>query len=279
MDLLNCLFFDWYACGINQNPEHIMAVIADSYPQGTWEYSKPKQGYLHGSQLLAPDLKPYCTVWWGGGSQGSMVHVFSTGSMAHTFASVVRAAFPEHRLSRVDIAVDFNERGAWVSLHSLAMSLHAGGFVRNIPNYTGPVGQAGVDTPHGVGRTLNLGSRQSVHYGRFYEKGKKDNKNYPDWCRAEVEFKPRGDARYVYASASPAEMLAATSFGAELLRVLLNDFTTRPCPAGAVRESSDMERSSAALIAQWSPFIRKLLEERFHGDVVACMAYLLGDAA
>lgn len=277
--MLRSLFFDWYACGINASPDNIMARLGESYPLGTWEYAKPKRGYLEGSQLLGPDMQPYCTLWWGGGSQGSMVHAFSSGSAANTFASVVRACFPVHRLSRADIAIDFNEPGAWVSMHSMAMSLHKDGFVRKFPQYTGQVGQEGVDTPYGVGRTLYLGSRQSVHYVRFYEKGKKDNKKYPDWCRAEVEFKPRGEARYAYASASPAEMLAATDLGSELLRILLNECAVRPCPAGAVRESSDMERSSAALVAQWSPFIRKLLQERFHGDVLACMAYLVGEAA
>lgn len=277
--MLGSLFFDWYACGITESLDNVMTLLGDSYPLGTWEYTKPKQGYLSGSQLLGPDMKPYCTLWWGGGSQGSMIHAFSSGSAANTFASVVRACFPVHRLSRADIAVDFNESGAWVSMHSMAMSLHKGGLVRKFPQYHGQVGQEGVDTPYGAGRTLYLGSRQSVHYVRLYEKGKKDNKKYPDWVRAEVEFKPRGEARYSYASASPAEMLAATALGSELLRILLNDFAVRPCPAGAVRESSDMERSSSALVAQWSPFIRKLLEERFNGDMLACMAFLLGEAA
>lgn len=277
--MLESLFFDWYACGISEKPEKIMSLLGASYPLGTWEYSKPKQGYLNGSQLLSPDMKPYCTLWWGGGSQGSMVHAFATGSAANAFASVVRACFPMHRLSRADIAVDFNESGAWVSLHSMAAALHKGGFIRNRPAYHGEVGQEGVDTPCGPGRTLYLGSRQSVHYVRLYEKGKKDNKKYPDWVRAEVEFKPRGEARYAYASASPAEMLAATALGSELLRILLNGFAVRPCAAGAVREASDMERSSAALLAQWSPFIRRLLEERFKGDIGACMAYLVSGAA
>lgn len=277
--MLESLFFDWYACGIDHSADKIMDSFAGSYPLGTWEPSKPMQGYLHGAVLLSPDLKPYCTLWWGGGSQGTMVHAFSTGSMAHTFASVVRLHYPVHRLSRADIAVDFDQQGTWPSLHSLAMSLHEAKFVRKFPSYQGAMGQESVDTVDGAGRTIYLGSRQSVHYVRFYEKGKKDDKSRPNWCRVEVEFKPRGDARDKYASASPAEMLAATSLGSELLRILLNDFTVRPCPAGAIREPSSMDKSAQALLNQWSPFIRKLLQDKFHGDMLACMTYLISDAA
>src|SRR5690554_4748653 len=277
--MLESLFFDWYACAIDDRPSKIMASISGSYPLGTWEPIKPKQGYLHGAVLLSPDLKPYCTAWWGGGSQGTLVHVFSTGSMADTFASVVRLHYPVHRLSRADIAVDFDEPGAWPSMHSLAMGMHSGGFVRKFPEYHGEVGREAVDTPLGAGRTIYLGSRQSVHFVRFYEKGKKDDKKRPDWVRAEVEFKPRGDSRYAYASATPSEMLAATSLGAELLRVLLGDIALRPCPAGAVREASSIDKSAAALLSQWSPFIRKLLAERFHGDALACMAFLVSEEA
>lgn len=277
--MLECLFFDWYACGIDENPDKIMASLAESYPLGTWESSKPMQGYLHASSLLSPDLKPYCTLWWGGGSQGTMVHAFSTGSMANTFASAVRLRYPVHRLSRADIAVDYDESGTWPSLHSLAISLHENKFVRKLPSYTGGMGQESLDTQVGAGRTIYLGSRQSVHYVRFYEKGKKDDISRPDWCRVEVEFKPRDDARYAYASASPAEMLAATSLGAELLRVLLNDFTSRPCPAGAIRTPSDFDKTMGALRKQYGNFIRDALANQYGGDVGALVADILANAA
>ena len=273
------LFFDWYACSLDYSPGLIMSNLLSSYPHGTWECVKPKNGYSDAMSLILPDLSVAATLWWGGASQGAAVYAFATGSSAHTFASVVRSLYPVHRLVRADVAVDFNEPCAWVSLNSLAGHLHKNKFVRSTPRYMGDLGMEAVDSPHVKGRTIYIGSRQSVHMARFYEKGKKDNPSMPDWVRVEVEFKPRGDARYAYASATPAECLAATSLGSELLRVLLNSSALRPCPAGAVRSLTDFERSANALVSQWSPFIRRLLQERFHGDAVACMAYLLGDAA
>lgn len=269
------LFFDWYACSLDHNPDRIMAELLLSYPHGTWEFVKAKNGYSDARSLVMPDLSVAATLWWGGASQGAAVYAFATGANARTFSSVIRSLYPVHRLVRADIAVDFNESGAWVSLHSLAHHLHKTKFVRNSPHYVGELGMEAVDSHQVKGRTIYLGSRQSVHMARFYEKGKKDNPSLPDWVRVEVEFKPRGDARYAYASASPAECLAATALGSELLRVLLNESALRPCPAGAVRALSDFERSANALLAQWSPFIRKLLQDRFHGDMLACMEYLL----
>jgi len=273
------LFFDWYACSVDHNPDLVMVELLGSYPHGTWENVKPKNGYTDARSLVLPDLSVAATLWWGGASQGAAVYAFATGSNAHTFSSVIRSLYPVHRLVRADIAVDFNESGAWVSLNSLAHNLHENKFVRKTPHYVGELGKEAVDSPDVKGRTIYLGSRQSVHMARFYEKGKKDNPSMPDWVRVEVEFKPRDGARYAYASATPAECLAATRLGAELLRVLLNSSALRPCPAGAVRSLTDFERSASALVSQWSPFIRKLLQERFHGDMLACMAYLAGEAA
>ena len=269
------LFFDWYGCSLDHNPDLIMTDLLVSYPHGTWEVVKPKNGYTDAMSLFLPDLSVAVTLWWGGSSQGSAVYAYASGSTAHTFASVIRSLYPVHRVVRVDVAVDYNESGSWVSLNSLAQYLYKGKFVRKPPQYIGELGMEAVDSPDVKGRTIYLGSRQSVHFARFYEKGKKDNPSLPDWVRAEVEFKPRGDARYAYASATPAECLAATSLGAELLRVLLNSSALRPCPAGAVRSLTDFERSANALVSQWSPFIRKLLQERFHGDMLACMEFLL----
>lgn len=268
------LFFDWYGCSLDHNPDDIMLGLLASYPHGTWEVVKPKNGYTDAMSLILPDLSVAATLWWGGSSQGAAVYAYASGSSAHTFASVIRSLYPVHRVVRADIAVDFNQSGAWVSLNSLAQYLYKNKFVRNSPHYVGELGMEAVDSPSVKGRTIYLGSRTSVHYARFYEKGKKDNPSLPDWVRVEVEFKPRGNARYAYASATPAECLAATSLGSELLRVLLNSSALRPCPAGAVRSLTDFERSANALVSQWSPFIRKLLEERFHGDMLACMEYL-----
>lgn len=272
------LFFDWYACSLDHSPDLVMTDLLVLYPLGTWEPVKPKNGYSDAMSLVLPDLSVAVTLWWGGSSQGAAVYAFATGSNAHTFASVIRSLYPVHRLVRSDVAIDYNQPAAWVSLHSLAEYLHKNKFVRNSPHYIGDLGMESVDSPDVKGRTIYLGSRQSVHMARFYEKGKKDNPSTPDWVRVEVEFKPRGDARYAYASATPAECLAATSLGSELLRILLNSSVLRPCPAGAVRSLTDFERSANALVSQWSPFIRKLLEERFHGDVLACMDYLVGAA-
>lgn len=273
------LFFDWYSCGIDKNPDEIQLALSASYPLGTWEFTKPKRGYDRAAVLLSPDMSVYCTLWWGGTSQGRAVHAFSTGSMANTFASVVRQRFPSHYVNRIDVAIDYNSPGTWASLHSLSEHLFKKKFVRSRALYHGPSGMHSADTLEGKGRTLELGSRQSVHFARFYEKGKKDDKTQPNWCRVEVEFKPRREARYKYAHASPAEILAATAMGSEILRVLLNSTAVRPCAAGAMRVQSDFDRTLEALRKQYGPFIRKALESNYGGDINACLADIIAISA
>ena len=167
------LFFDWYACSLDHDPDLVMIELLGSYPHGTWETVKPKNGYSDAMSLILPDLSVAATLWWGGASQGAAVYAFATGSNANTFSSVVRSLWPVHRVVRVDIAVDFNESGAWVSLNSLAHNLYENKFVRNSPHYVGELGKEAVDSPDVRVGLYTLVLVNLCIWRGFYEKGKK----------------------------------------------------------------------------------------------------------
>lgn len=268
----NSLFFDWYSCTIDLSINTIMDGFSSAYPCSTWERGRGRNGYLYGADLLTPDAKNICRVFWGGDSQGTACFVESSGESAETFSRVVRRLFPVHRLSRADIACDFVDAGAWLSLSGLGVFLSK---KFNLVNrYVGEHGAHDVDSPLIPGRTLYVGSRSSVHYLRIYEKGKKECAVSPDWVRFEMEFKPRGIARERYSSATHSEMLAATRQGADALRILFNGLAVRPCPAGSVRGLDDRERTLRALKKQYGNFIRLELE-RLGGDYSQLVQLLL----
>lgn len=252
----NRLIFDWYSCSVDMSPSILRSKILSNYDMADWVIATPRNGYSHSEALMRGDRK-LCQIFYGGDSQGSLVFCEATGDESEAFAAVMRSGIP-HRVSRVDIAIDFDEPMAWVNLQ------HYGCFLaskyRLKDKYLGASGAESLNCADTDGRTLYVGSRSSVGFIRIYEKGKKDNPNKPDWVRFEYEFKPRGDARYMYARASKAQILSSTKQGADALKFLLSETTMRPCSAGAVRVEASRERTMRALRKQYGAFIRSELE-------------------
>lgn len=264
--LLHAFKFDWYACGVPKSVSEVMSVLSRSYLASEWRSCSPRSGYTDAAELVSSGAEVICTAMWGGTSQGADVFLFATGDYAQKFSEVVRGAFPVHRLVRADVAIDYNELGAWESLYGLGMDISKRFGLKN--KYVGPAERESSDCILLPGRTLYVGSRASVSFFRIYEKGKKDNPDYPCWVRLELEFKPKGDSRWAYASATPHQIVAATRAGAEVLRVLLNAFALRPCAAGTVRKLSDYDRTLRAIRKQYGNFFNELLSR--HGGSLEC---------
>ena len=78
----------------------------------------------HSDKLVNPAGEAVLQLMYGGSSQRDKVHVVSSGVHAHRFAYAFRKAFPEHEVTRADVAIDYDEQGAWRSLcgHGLAVA-------------------------------------------------------------------------------------------------------------------------------------------------------------
>ena len=252
----NRLIYDWYSCSVDLSPSFLRTKIISNYDMADWVSSVPKNGYLYSESLMRGDTK-LCQIFYGGDSQGTMVFCEATGEAAPMFAELMRADIP-HRVSRVDIAIDFNEPMAWVNMHTYGVFLANRYGLKD--KFIGSSGSECLDSADIDGRSLYLGSRQSVGYVRMYEKGKKDNPDKPNWVRFEYEFKPKGDARYKYSTASKAEILSSTKHGSDALKFFLSETAMRPCAAGTVRVLPDRERTLRALRRQYGAFIRSELE-------------------
>lgn len=261
--LSDCLIFDWYSCGVDADYSTIKDRLSSHYKSldYDWVSVNPKNGYLYSLRLLDASGARVCQLSWGGDHVGTMTMVESSGAACHAFVSILRYEFPEHRINRIDIAVDYDEPAAWQSLYNL-------GRVTALECFRRPLKQEFIGEPESElsppnparGRTLYVGSRQSVGYLRIYEKGIKEGLSV-DWVRVEYEFKPQDSlARMMYATATPAQIMTSTSLGEFVLRQLLGVRAVRPCPPGTVRSLADRERSLRAFQRQWLPFLKSELE-------------------
>lgn len=260
--------FDWYAASISANPHDVLTCLEASFDLSSIQATTPKNGYeraysvVRGSTVLA-------RVQFGGSSVGARVWACATGDQAQPFAKVVRDNFHGHHLLRADVAIDYDEEGAWDSLSALA--------IQTADQYKLKVQHVGDFHRQKDGRTINIGSRTSAAYQRTYEKGKQLGMS-PHWVRQELELKPQNhEARLLYGLVSPEEMYQATKWTQHVWRVLNGPTSAlRPAPAGSVRKQTDDERALDFMAKQYGNVLRRRLEalggdvEAF-GSFVACL--------
>lgn len=260
-DLLkHYIIFDWYSASLDIDVDLFHARWRVSNPLDTLETTKARNGFTHADRFLNPSGEVTATIMYGGESQNGKINVFASGDKAEHFSQFMRSEFPSHALVRADLAIDFNHVGAWSGLTSLGVHVSE---LRSIKNQMiAPVGCQQNDDDSSDGRTLYLGSRSSVGFMRIYEKGKKDNPLFPNWVRVELEFKPKGDARYVYASASKEEIVHSVKWVSDYFQKLGVTQVERPCAAGSVYVQTDHQKTLTYIVYQYEKTLLKVLEEK-----------------
>lgn len=257
------LFFDWYSASIDSPPDSIIEVLKSAFPHGTLEPDRPRHGYTHGDKLVDQSGETISSLWYGGSRQGTNVYTYASGSAAPRFSEVIRSAYPDHELVRSDVAIDYDEPGAYLSLFDHGIKTARSVSVKD--RYIGPAGSERLlDCPDG--RSLYIGSRSSTSMFRIYEKGKKDDKTRPNWVRAEFEFKPKNRAaRLYYAKASIQEIVSATKLGRAFFQALGVAVQAAALSPGTVRTKTDHDRAMEHLLRQYGKTLLREFE-RHNGD-------------
>ena len=197
--------FDYYQASVSASPEHVIPALLEQYPLASIDHEKATNGYERAVVIHRGDNK-LCRIQWGGNT-GDMTQIRGTGENASECSKAIRLLWPSHRLQRADIAEDYSESGVWETMSDYGLHL-AEQFALKIDQR----GDWNRDDKMGKGRTLYVGSRQSLAYLRIYEKGKEKAVRSggeitdPDHVRAEAEIKPQNKVQgYALASFEPRE--------------------------------------------------------------------------
>lgn len=197
-----------------------------------------------------------------GGSYGCHLLV-GGGHTCQPIVEEVRQVLPEHRVSRVDVAVDFDYEGSFSELEGIALKVA----MEHLPKPL-LVDVAGKHyMPEQGGRSTYVGSRQSTHFLRVYEKGQEQRSKGIDpdasinWTRAELEVKPdkKGDARRVAASLTPDEIAHSSPWTAQLSDAL-GSSCGESIRLTAQRVNSDFVTTMHHMAKQYGPGIRKAVK-------------------
>ena len=251
--------FDWYQATIPADVKEITAAIMSTKILDTIEDPESggsgyKQRRHFSSKISRENLGT--VMLFHDGPQDPSLRI--SGPITTDLADVVRDHFPQHRVSRADVAYDFSEEG---------------GFERTCNVLGVAATDARVKSGHAImprepekGSTFYLGSPQSEAMVRCYEKGKELlAKRYvepeefdPHHYRVEFQFRPQKRAKQLFAGCSPEMMLGYSQWVSRVAGALLK-LEIEPMQRDP-HQTTDLDRSIAHMTKQYQGMLRKLAE-------------------
>lgn len=204
--------FDAYAATFQGHPGEVIEVLRGECPGFEFEaYKSGKQGYRQAWRL--GNGEDTALLLANSAQRPNDVHLSVQGSWSHHLADFIREVKPDHRVSRVDACIDFDQAGAFDALHGLARNLAE---QHRVKTSCSGDWEGLVD-----GRTYYIGAPTSVARTRIYEKGcqlrKVDPAASPDLVRLETQVRPQKDGKVLAAQATPMGILAGSIVSRELL--------------------------------------------------------------
>lgn len=246
--------FDWYQATVQDSAQGVASWGKQVWPDGIMRPCKARNGAAEAFQMCLGDLVVF-TAMWGGGMEGSGVNLWASGCDAEFFAEQLRRRWGVHRVTRADVAIDFDGAGAWdwaskllldlADKHSLVVD-HQGDFHRAQ-----------------LGRSIYIGSKTSPVRAVVYEKGKQiPELGMPDLVRIELRVRPKGrEAGLLVCQMRPEAMYGAAKWAGELGAFLQSETKLERVTIGTRWTKSDRARAIAALVSQYGAKLGELCGE------------------
>lgn len=272
--------FDWYQATVHAMPEALIAGLMVNLPDGIIRTdAKGFNSYARRADLQDIHGELYATVMHGGVNPHP--NVKSTSDHAPALAGVLRHTWPDHRVSRLDVAVDGRGDGLFDEVVRLMSAVGRSHRMK---------GEKIIPDDLDDGSTYYLGSRTSALRVRCYEKGKQLFKetgdpvwrNFFDWTRIELQVRPEKAFKSTASKLEPAEFWGCAQWTRDLASGVLamqpEAVTMKPT------RIADHERAMRALTAQYGPTILRQVErlgswEAFTSDLQRRMGAYLDQAA
>ena len=214
--------------------------------------------YEHGVGILDGKTTIACVRW---GGNGGGVSVELKGSIASETYGLLRARYPEHACSRLDLAVDRTAPGLFDLAHKNLMVIAQ----HNNPRISSEPSGKGWDQPGVYGRTKYFGTRESEAHALLYEKGfeRRDRAGVDpasvdlNWVRFEVSIHPSKTLhKKTLASLVPGEAVGWSAWVRQMVEYFSGVDADR---VSLPKVASDFERTYLAMIAQYGSFLEKNL--------------------
>lgn len=250
--------FDWYQATVRAPVDDVLEALGNASERVHLVHGRGHHGYGHSTALEGSDGFR-ATVWHGGSHQ--YPHVVLTGEAAQPGAEVIRAAFPEHFVTRADAREDFGDLGA---------------FDRIVPQLleVAKVHRVKVDTrgDHLLtleGRTVYLGSPSSACRQRLYDKAAELRAKFaadpvrlaqvPEHlARLEAQVRPQtAEARAAFATIEPMAVMGSSAWLRDVWERVAG-LKLEPVQVGKPWRQADDDRAYAYLLAQYGGLLQRI---------------------
>ena len=238
--------FDWYQASIPAPPKAVVDVFLADFPEAhdVQHSDRGGNGFKASSLIRDREGDTLAIIRHGGNPQPN---VQLSSHNATPGASLIRKHWPDHRVSRADVACDF---AAGETLYdTLVDQCRVVADTRNI--YSGR--EIRPDHPI-AGRCWYLGKPTSNVMLRAYEKGleqrAKGVADAPeDWVRLELQVRPQKDGKSTVALLSPDQLWGSSRWSRDVAAIVLKHDADRinidP------RQEPDWKRLMAHLVHQY----------------------------
>lgn len=251
-DSRHLLRFDWYQATFSARPDDVEALFIRDFG-GEFIEDRGRHSYEFGSKHS--ELAVF--LMWGGRNAGLFLQV--SGEDAEPVAHWVRRNFPDHKVSRADVRLDFDAPG---SFDRLAGTIEP--IARKARAAVTLIGDPDPSTMRG--RTFYYGSRKTSDvFVRMYEKGleqmaKGSETANPDWVRFEAVFRPQKDRKALAAKWTKSEFFQMSRWANETANQVVGlDGAFEPDPSH--KRNSD-DAALEHMLTQYRNLLRRQVERR-----------------
>lgn len=262
--------FDWYSATVPATAPAAIAFVMENLPFRGLKIERQKgvNSFAHSEVVTDGKGDRVCAILHGG--VNPLPHVTSSGVYSPDVATVLRKLWPQHTVSRLDVAVDFDGPEAWGKLYGVCDDA-----ARSSRLKWATLGDFRPDGDSKDGRTVYVGSRKSPVMVRLYEKGKQlapyvrtlGEMPSLDWVRLEVEVKPPNrTAKMRAATLSPEQCWGCAPWARDILRSATGTGVERVNMQ--VKRQTDDERAFFHMARQYRSVIEGLIRQEGSPEAV-----------
>lgn len=253
--------FDWYQATIPVGVDDVLEVLCGLADCTKLHHTKGMHGYAHSTVVSGLD-GPAARVWHGG--THAYPHAVITGENAQAGAELIRAAFPAHTVTRLDVREDFGDAAAFDRILPVMLDAARAHRVK--------VDTRGDHLLTKEGRTVYLGSAKSAVRQRLYDKAAEMRSAFqadpvrlaqvPEYLtRLEAQVRPQtSEARASFASIEPMAVMGSSRWLLDVWRGV-GGLDVTPVQVGKLYRPSDDERAYRYLLAQYGGMLGRLAGE------------------
>ena len=260
--------FDWYQATVRAPVDDLLEALGGRSERVGLAHGRGHHGYAHSTVLEAVDGFR-ATVWHGG--IHAYPHAVLTGDAAQPGAEIIRAAFPEHFVTRADAREDFADAGAFDRILPQLLEVAKGHRVK--------VDTRGDHLLTLEGRTVYLGAPSSACRQRLYDKAAELRAKFASdpvklaqvpehLARLEAQVRPQTqEAKRAFATIEPLAVMGSSAWLREVWQRVAG-LDLEPVQVGKPWRQSDDERAYAYLLAQYGGLLKRVCVDLGTWDMV-----------